>query len=148
MKKLITLIAFLLVSWTPVALANSSSPEGQWKTIDDNTGKAKSIVEIWVEDGELKGKVLELINPKEPNQKCEDCKGDRKNQPIVGMQFIWGLTQEDGVWDGGEILDPDNGKIYRAKISVIENGQKLDVRGYIGFAFIGRTQTWERVEEN
>ncbi len=147
MKKLITLITLLLVSWTPAAVANILSPEGQWKTIDDNTGNAKSIVEIWIDNGELKGKVLELINPEEPNQKCEDCKGARKDQPIVGMEFIWGLTQEDGVWDGGEILDPDNGKIYRAKISVIENGQKLDVRGYIGFAFIGRTQTWERVNE-
>jgi uncharacterized protein (DUF2147 family) len=147
MKKLITLITLLLVSWTPAAVANILSPEGQWKTIDDNTGNAKSIVEIWIDNGELKGKVLELINPKEPNQKCEDCKGARKDQPIVGMEFIWGLTQEDGVWDGGEILDPDNGKIYRAKISVSENGQRLNVRGYIGFAFIGRTQTWERVSE-
>ncbi|MBL4575096.1 MAG: DUF2147 domain-containing protein [Opitutaceae bacterium] len=147
MKKLLILISLLLVSWTPLIATDALSPKGQWKTIDDKTGNNKSIVEIWIDNGELKGKVIELINPEEPNQKCDDCKGDRKGQPIVGMQFIWGLTEEDGIWDGGEILDPDNGKIYRGKISVSEDGQKLNVRGYIGFALLGRTQVWERVSE-
>ena len=147
MKKLLILISLLLVSWTHLAATDALSPKGQWKTIDDKTGNIKSIVEIWIDNGELKGKVIELINPEEPNQKCDDCKGDRKGQPIVGMQFIWGLTEEDGIWDGGEILDPDNGKIYRGKISVSEDGQKLNVRGYIGFALLGRTQVWERVSE-
>lgn len=144
MKKFLALASLLLASG--LSQADALSPEGVWKTIDDETGKAKSLVQIWVDGGELKGKIIELIEPEEENPKCTECDGDLKDAPILGMQFIWGLKQEDGVWDNGKILDPASGSVYSSKIEVIEDGAKLDVRGYIGFAFAGRSQVWERVE--
>lgn len=145
MKRFLTLAALTLGLVLP-AMADNTSPEGIWKTIDDETGKPKSLVQIWINDGELNGKIIELIEPDEENPTCTECKGDKKDQPILGMQFIWGLTEDDGVWDDGEILDPASGSIYSSKIEVIEGGSKLDVRGYIGFAFAGRSQVWERVD--
>lgn len=144
MKKFLALASLLLASG--LSQADTSSPEGLWKTIDDETGKAKSLVQIWIDQGELKGKIVELIEPEEENPKCTECEGDLKDAPIMGMQFIWGLKQEDGVWDDGKILDPASGSVYSSKIEVIDGGAKLDVRGYIGFAFAGRSQVWERVE--
>ena len=145
MKRFLALTA-LAFGLSGHAMADNMSPEGTWKTIDDETGKAKSLVQIWIEDNQLNGKIIELIEPEEENPKCTECEGDKKDQPIVGMQFIWGLTKDGDVWDDGEILDPASGSVYSSKIEVIEGGQKLDVRGYIGFAFAGRSQVWERVE--
>jgi uncharacterized protein (DUF2147 family) len=126
--------------------AESMTAEGQWRTIDDETGEARSIVRVWVDGGELKGQIVELLNPTEPNPVCSDCKGSRKDQPIEGMTFLWGLEQDGDGWEGGRILDPSNGKEYSAKATVIDNGAKLEVRGFLGFALLGRTQVWERVE--
>jgi len=144
MKKLLALTTLILAAFT--AQADTLSPEGIWKTIDDETGKAKSLVQIWIDNGELKGKIIELIEPDEENPKCTECEGDLKDAPILGMEFIWGLKEEDGVWDNGNILDPASGSVYSSKIEVIEDGAKLDVRGYIGFAFAGRSQIWEKAE--
>lgn len=144
MKKILTTL--LLLSFSVFASAASLSPEGKWKTIDDETGEAKSLVTVWIEDGELMGRIDKLIDPTEPNPKCDDCKGKRKGQPIEGMTFVWGLEQDGDEWNGGTILDPGNGKEYKAKMKVIEDGAKLEVRGFIGFALIGRTQVWERDE--
>lgn len=118
--------------------------EGKWKTIDDETGKTKSIVEIFKKsDGKYYGKVIELlITPKDP--KCSSCKDDRKGQPILGMEVIRGLKKNGNEFDGGTITDPKNGKVY--KCSVTKEGNKLNVRGYIGFSLIGRTQTWQKVK--
>lgn len=145
MKRFLALTALTFGLVGQSVMAGNLSPEGTWKTIDDETGKAKSLVQIWIEDDQLNGKIIELIEPDEANPKCTECDGDKKDQPIVGMQFIWGLTEDDGVWDDGEILDPATGSVYSSKIEVIEGGSKLDVRGYIGFAFAGRSQVWERV---
>lgn len=144
MKKLFTSTLLLLNALSFSAVADSLSPEGLWKTIDDETGKAKSIVQIWIENDTLNGKIVELLEPEEADPKCTKCEGDKKDQPITGMQFIWGLTLDGDVWDNGEILDPASGSVYSSKIEVIEDGAKLDVRGYIGFAFAGRSQVWER----
>ncbi len=144
MKKL--LIATLAASISQFAFAQDPA-EGLWKTINEDTGKAESIVKIWVAESELKGKIVRLINPEKENPVCDECEGSRKDQPIEGMEFIWGLQKDDDAWDDGEILDPGNGKVYSAKITPIENGSKLDVRGYIGFAFAGRSQIWERATE-
>lgn len=147
MKSLLTVVTTLLLALaiTP-AQAESMSAEGQWRTIDDETGEAKSLVRVWVEDGELQGQIVELLNPSEPNPVCSDCEGSRKDQPIEGMTFLWGLEQDGDEWKGGRILDPANGKEYSARAKVIENGTKLEVRGFMGFALLGRTQVWERVE--
>lgn len=120
--------------------------EGNWRTIDDETGEARSVLSLWVDNGELKGKVVSLINPDEPNPVCEKCQGKRKNQPIEGMTIIWGLKQMDNQWSGGTILDPSNGKEYKAKLALGEGGNTLEVRGFIGFALIGRTQIWQRAD--
>ncbi|MGZ3768483.1 MAG: DUF2147 domain-containing protein [Bdellovibrio sp.] len=128
------------------AWAQNMSPVGQWKTIDDETKQPKSIVEITEKDGKLSGKITKLFRKPEEDQnpKCDKCEGDKKDKPIVGMEIMEGLTKDDNVWSGGHILDPKNGKTYKCKIKVIEAGKKLEVRGFIGFSLIGRTQVWER----
>ena len=147
MKKIILLSSLLISLIFQSVLAQTNSVEGTWTTFDEDTGKADSLVEIWIDEGELKGKIIKLIDPDEENPKCTECEDDFKDQPILGMQFIWGLTEDDGIWDDGSILDPGNGSVYSSKISLIENGSKLDVRGYIGFAFAGRSTVWERAQK-
>ena len=135
---IIVLIFMTFNSW-------SQSAVGTWKTIDDEDGKVKSHVSIYEEDGKLYGKVIKLINPERTI--CTKCKGDKKDQPIEGMQILWNLKQ-DGVkeWNGGKIMDPKNGKEYKCKIE-LEDQNTLNVRGFIGFSLLGRTQTWYRLEE-
>ncbi len=118
---------------------------GKWKTMDDNTGEALSIVEIYEKNGKVYGKIVDILNPEEKEDICEKCKGDRKNKPIMGMVIINGLTKDDDEYNGGKILDPDNGKEYKCYIT-LEEPDKLKLRGYIGFSLMGRTQYWERVE--
>jgi uncharacterized protein (DUF2147 family) len=142
MKKLLT--SLLLISWAAFSYAAPLTVEGEWKTIDDETGEPKSILTLWIDKGELNGRIDTLLNPTEPNPVCEECKGKLKNQPIEGMTILWGLEKKGDEWKGGTILDPGNGKEYKAKLKLIDNDQKLEVRGFIGFALIGRTQTWER----
>jgi uncharacterized protein (DUF2147 family) len=135
---------FLLFIFALVT-ANAAEIVGKWKTIDDGTGEVKSIVEITKKDGKLYGKIIKLFD-KDPNYDpiCDMCKDHLKNQKIIGMQIINGLTEKEGKWVGDKgILDPDNGKYYNTKIWVDEkNPSKLNVRGYI--AFLYRTQTWLR----
>ena len=118
--------------------------EGKWKTIDDETGKPKSIVEIFKKsDGKYYGKVIQLlIKPIDPN--CSSCKDDRKGKPILGMEVIRGLKKNQNDFDGGTITDPKTGKTYKCSIKREEN--KLIVRGYLGISLIGRNQTWHKVE--
>lgn len=139
-----TLFIALLLS--PLfAFAGNDSVTGKWKTIDDETGKPKSIVEIFKDGDEVKGRILELINPPEPDPVCKDCSGDKKDKPIKGLEFLWGLKESDkGEWSGGQILDPKNGKVYKARLRLKEDGNKLEVRGFIGFSLLGRSQTWNR----
>lgn len=125
--------------------STSASPVGVWKTIDDETGKAKALISISEVGGQLSGKIEKLIDPDEPaNPKCDKCEGARKDQPVTGMTILWGLKPDGSEWNGGEILDPKNGKIYRAKAKLVDGGKKLEVRGFIGMALLGRTQTWVR----
>lgn len=132
-------------SGTSSQQASANTPAGTWTTIDDNTHKPKSIVQITNVDGEFRGKVVKILQSDEgPNPVCKDCDGERKNKPIEGMNIMWGVTKDDGRWDGGKILDPKTGKIYKVRLTMEDGGQKLNVRGYVGFALMGRTQTWER----
>lgn len=115
---------------------------GKWKTIDDETGKMKSIVNVEEIDGKLFGTILELKPGEDPNKICTECTDHRKGQKIIGMQIITGLEKDDDAWEGDDgILDPENGKLYDVKIW--ETDGKLQVRGYIGWIF--RTQTWVRL---
>ncbi len=149
MKHLFSLIAATgLLFGSAVVHAATDTPVGTWKTIDDATGKPKSIVQITSENGELQGKVLQVLNSSEgPHPLCKECSGERKNQPVEGMTIMWGVSHdEDNVWSGGKILDPKNGKTYKVKLTLTDNGQKLDVHGYIGFSLFGRSQVWLRQE--
>ncbi|GAB3398142.1 DUF2147 domain-containing protein [Massilia agilis] len=130
----------------PSAWAQTNSPVGVWKTIDDETGKAKSLVRITENNGELSGKIEKLFREpsEDQNPKCDKCEGALKDQPIVGMTILNGLKKDDDVWSGGTVLDPKNGKTYKAKITLKDGGKKLDMRGYIGTPLLGRTQTWVR----
>ena len=128
-------------------LAADMSPVGLWRTLDDKTGEAKSEVRISDSATGLNGKIEKLLR-KDADTKavCERCTDDRKGQPIVGLEIIRGAKQTEGktVWEGGKILDPENGSTYTLKLTPTEGGNKLDVRGSIGP--FGRTQTWVRVE--
>ena len=118
---------------------------GKWKTIDDETGKEKSIVEIFEKNGKVFGRILEVLDPEKKNKKCELCDGEDKNKSIQGLVIIKGLTKEDDEYSNGKILDPKNGKLYKCSIS-LESKDKLKVRGYIGISLIGRTQYWYRAK--
>jgi len=128
----------------PFALANS--PVGQWHTMDEKTGELKSMVVIFEQQGVMKGRVEKILRKDaDPAAKCEKCSDDRKNQAVVGLEIIRGAKKASGknVWEDGEILDPENGRTYALRLTPIENGAKLEVRG--SFGPIGRTQTWVRV---
>jgi len=119
---------------------------GKWKTIDDETGNEKSIVEIYKgDDGKAYAKILELLEEGKEDSICDECDGEKKDQPIKGMEIINGLEKDDDEWSGAKILDPKTGKIYKCLLE-IESVNRLKVRGYIGFSLIGRTQYWTRVE--
>ena len=129
---------------TPFAIANS--PVGQWHTLDEKTGELKSMVIIFEQQGVVKGRVEKVLRKDaDPAAKCDKCSDDRKNQPVVGLEIIRGAKKASGknVWADGESLDPENGKTYSLRLTPIENGAKLEVRG--SFGPIGRTQTWVRV---
>jgi uncharacterized protein (DUF2147 family) len=138
------LLALALAVAAP-AFAAEMTPVGTWTTIDDATGKPKSIVQITESNGKLEGKVLEVLQSEQgAHPICKECDGERKDKPVEGMVIIWGVEKDGDVWDGGKILDPKNGKTYKVKLTMMEGGNKLDVHGYIGFALLGRSQVWER----
>ncbi|MEO5775857.1 MAG: DUF2147 domain-containing protein [Flavobacterium sp.] len=124
-------------------LSFSQTIFGKWKTIDDVTGKEKGIVEIFEYKGKVYGKIIEIFEADKKHLKCDKCEGDDHNKPILGMNIIKGLKKNDGVYDGGKIVDPKNGKSYHCKIT-LEGKDRLVVRGYIGITLFGRSQTWVR----
>jgi uncharacterized protein (DUF2147 family) len=142
------LAALLLVALPLSAFAQDATPVGKWRTIDDATGKAKSIVEVYdAGNGKLSAKVLQVLDSdKGPHPLCDACKGAKHDKPIEGMVIAWNLERDGRSWDGGRIMDPKNGKEYSAKMTPVANGNKLEVRGYMGFSLLGRTQTWLREE--
>jgi uncharacterized protein (DUF2147 family) len=126
--------------------ASRNSPIGLWKTVDDVTGKVKSVVAIWEESGKLYGRVQNLVNPDpaDPNPRCEDCTGEQKGKPVIGLRVLWDLKKNGDGWSGGTILDPANGKTYKCILSLEDGGTKLKVRGFLGISLLGRTQYWLR----
>jgi len=137
MRKLLLTFALSLVG-----VMSFAQIEGKWKTIDDETKQAKSIVEIYKKGDQYFGKITQLlIKPANPN--CTACKDDRKNKPIQGMEIIRNLKKDGNEFTGGTITDPKTGKTY--KCTITRSGDNLNVRGYIGLSFIGRSQTWQKV---
>ena len=129
-----------------IAQAQPANPVGLWKTIDDASGEPKALVRIALDGGMLTGTIEKLFRKpgEDPNPKCDKCEGARKDQPITGMQILSGLKPDGDEWAGGEILDPNNGKVYKAKARLADDGKKLEVRGFIGISLLGRTQVWQR----
>ena len=144
-KSLFVAVALMLAS---ALVAAAGSPVGTWRSIDDKTKQERSIIRVTEENGELKGVVEKVFDQPgdDPAHLCKECKDERKDKPIVGMTILWGLKKDGNAWAGGEILDPKNGKTYRCKMTLSEDGKRLNVRGFIGISLIGRTQTWLRQE--
>jgi uncharacterized protein (DUF2147 family) len=136
-----------------LALAASAqaqmTPIGLWQSIDDGNGQPKAEISITQRpDGGLTGKVeRSLLVNSTTDTNCVLCTDDRKNQPKVGLEIIRGGKKADGkdVWEGGKILDPENGKEYSLRLTPTDGGRKLEVRGYIGAPILGRTQVWNRI---
>jgi len=140
-------VALAASALSAAATAEILSPVGAWTTIDDETKQPKSVVRITEKDGVFSGTVVKIFDPAKQDSKCDDCAGDdpRKGKPVIGMTILTGLKHNgESVYAGGTILDPANGKTYNAKVTVIEGGKKLEMRGSV--LFIGRTQTWVRAD--
>lgn len=135
----IFLFLFITTAW-------AASPLGTWTTIDDKTHKPRSVIQITESKGTLYGKILKVFPQPGDTGICTQCPGSFKNKKIKGLTIMWGLKKTgSNNWSGGQILDPKTGRIYNCKLSVGSKGKTLKVRGYIGFALIGRTQTWARL---
>ena len=143
-------VACLLAGAALGAAAQATSPAGLWRTIDDSSKKDKSLVRIVEANGVYTGKVEKIVDPDSPKDAvCKDCSDERKDKPILGMTIIRNMKQsgdDKTVFEGGDILDPNNGKVYKSKMKLIDGGSKLEVRGFIGISLLGRTQTWVRAE--
>ena len=128
--------------------AAQMTPVGLWKTIDDDGKTEKSLVRIVDSGGSLSGRIEKLLDPKDnPNDVCDKCTDDRKGKPIIGLAILRNLKQsadDKTVWEGGEVLDPEEGKSYRARLKPLNGGKELQLRGYLGPFY--RTQVWIRVE--
>jgi uncharacterized protein (DUF2147 family) len=122
---------------------SAASPVGLWRTVDDASGQAKALVRISEREGALVGRIEQLlVDP--PDALCQACPGDLKGKPVVGLTILKGLRRDGEAWSGGEVLDPKDGKTYKAQARLADSGNKLQVRGYVGVPTLGRTQTWQR----
>ncbi|WP_448218182.1 DUF2147 domain-containing protein [Endozoicomonas sp. 2B-B] len=140
-KALLTASALLI----PV-LSFASGYVGEWYTVNEETNKKESLVTIWQEGDQLKGKIVEILDPASRDAVCEKCKGDKKNQKIEGMTFLWGMKKDGSKYDNGNVLDPKSGRVYSGSMKLIDGGQKLELRGYLGFSLLGRTSVWVKAD--
>jgi uncharacterized protein (DUF2147 family) len=142
-----SLLGLVLVLGVGLAEAN---PVGLWKSVDDESNEETAVIRISERDGALVGEIVEILDAKaKPDAVCVPCTDDRRDAPILGLAIIRDVKPNgstEGPWDGGEILDPNNGKVYKLRLSLAERGQRLLVRGYVGRPMFGRTQVWHRVE--
>jgi uncharacterized protein (DUF2147 family) len=138
-------IAIVIFAAAGAAAAQSSTPVGVWKTVNEK-GEPEGLVRIIEVGGEFRGTVEKVYSPPapEPAPRCVDCAGELKDKPVIGMQILRGLRWDGEQYSGGEILDPNNGKFYRCLMRLADGGRKLEVRGYIGISLLGRTQVWLR----
>jgi uncharacterized protein (DUF2147 family) len=143
-----TAVAALAVSGPAGAAAAENSPAGLWKTFDDRTHNARGTVLIYEENGAFFGKIESSFNPSELNEHCHNCQGDRNNAPLIGLVIMRGMTKHGSEFDGGDILDPETGTVYRCKFTLSSDGARLMMRGYLGISLLGRTQTWRRIDSS
>ena len=138
--------ALIFIACSATAWAQMT-PVGNWHTVDDKTGEVKSEIRITESGGALTGVISKLLaKDAKADAVCDKCSDDRKDKPMLGLQIIRGAKklEDKDVWEGGKILDPENGKTYNQRLTPIEGGNKLEVRGSIGP--FGRTQTWVRAK--
>jgi uncharacterized protein (DUF2147 family) len=129
------------------ASSAQNTPVGLWKTIDDDGKTEKSLVRITDSGGVLTGRIEKIFDPAKQDSKCDQCTDDRKDKPVLGMTILRNLKQDAddaSTWAGGEILDPNNGKTYKARLKPLDGGKQLQMRGYLGPFY--RTQVWVRAE--
>lgn len=138
--------AGVLLASAAGAFAQATSPVGTWQTTDEKTGQPKALVQISENaDGTLSGVLVKGLEPgASPLHRCTQCTDERKDQRLWGMTIVRSMKPDGDVWDGGDILDPESGKVYRCRMSLTDGGQQLVVRGYIGVSLLGRSQTWTR----
>ncbi len=134
----------LLAMCVSVSAQGLSSPVGLWRTVDDKTGQETGLVRLFEANGALYGRIEKIFDPARARLTCVKCDDDRKGKPLVGLDFLRGLRRDGDVWDGGTILDPETGSIYKSSVRLDDGGQKLIVRGYTGISMLGRSQTWTR----
>lgn len=139
-------LLFALIGLLATATAAAQTPTGAWKTVDDATGKEKAVIRITEANGVFTGKIEKLLDPAKQDSKCDECTDDRKGKPVVGLTIMRNVKKGEGHWEGGDILDAANGKVYRVRLSLSADNKKLEVRGYMGTPLFGRTQTWTRME--
>ncbi len=143
-----TVIA-LAIGFSAISATAQMTPIGLWKTISDKDGTPQSEVRIVDNGGVLSATLVKVYRPTfKGDEVCVECKDDRKDKPIIGLELMRGLKKTDGkdVWEGGTNVEPDSGTVYKAKVTPIEGGAKLEMRGFVGFALLGRTQTWIRIQ--
>ena len=126
--------------------AHAQDVLGKWYSLDPETGKNESIIEVYKNDNKLYGKIIKILKKEDEDKTCIECTGKDKDKPILGMVIVRGLSQDGSEWGNGKVLDPKNGKLYKCYITLVEKN-KLKLRGYIGFSLIGRTEYWHRVLE-
>jgi uncharacterized protein (DUF2147 family) len=143
-----TVIVFIILLWSVSFVYAGGSPLGKWKTIDDETKKEKSIVEVYEANGKIYGKIIQLLQEKDggAGKLCDKCTGADSNKPLIGIVIVKDLKIDGEEYKGGTIMDPNNGKTYKCKLEVADGGNTLKVRGYIGLPALGRTQLWYRVK--
>ena len=136
----------LLALCVSAAAQPLSSPVGLWRTFSDTTGQESGLVRLFESNGALYGRIEAVRDPARAALRCMKCADDRKDKPVLGLDIVRGLHHHGAVWEGGTILDPETGSIYKATLRLEDEGRKLVVRGYLGISLLGRSQTWVRAE--
>jgi len=142
------LLFVVVLAWCGPAWGQASTPAGLWQTVSDRTGQPGGLVRVVEVDGEYIGTVVAVFSPPAPDPQplCKLCQGDLKDKPVVGMTILRGVRRSMDTYSTGQILDPDEGRVYNCRIALLDDGGKLEVRGYIGIPLFGRSQTWVRKE--
>jgi uncharacterized protein (DUF2147 family) len=146
--KLLKQLFVLILIGCGSAWGQGSTPAGLWQTISDRTGQPRGLVRVEEVNGEYIGTVVAVLSPPAPdaNPLCNLCQGDLKDKPVVGMVILRGVRRSGDTYSTGQILDPDEGEVYKCRIALLDEGRKLEVRGFIGIPLLGRSQTWVRKE--
>ncbi|HCN16569.1 MULTISPECIES: DUF2147 domain-containing protein [Psychrobacter] len=140
----LTLTAGALLSTSVFAASLDGT---QWQTIDDKTGEKKAIIQLYENNGRVSGKIIKVLDREKAKAVCTKCPGSLKNQPIEGLRILTGLKADgNNRWRDGKLVDPESGKVYSGKLTLSNNGQSLDLRGYVGTPLFGCSQTWQRIK--